>query len=65
MQAIFLSFAIGWLIQDPTIIIIRNSLKSTKSIIRTKKYQILEKFVVAPFRTVSFRAFDMFIKQCC
>ena len=35
------------------------------SIIRTKKYQILEKFVVAPFRTVSFRAFDMFIKQCC
>ena len=52
IQALGISLLTGWLVQDPVVIIIRNNLKMTKTIIRSKKYQVLEKFVVQPFRLV-------------
>ena len=59
VQAIFLSFAIGWFIQDPIVIGVRNNLKSTKKIIRSRKYQVIEKFVVAPFRVVMHKTLNL------
>lgn len=50
LQAIGISLAIGWLLQDPVIIFVRNNLSCTKAIIRSKKYQVIEKYVVQPFR---------------
>merc|ERR1711918_158651 len=37
LEAIALSLAIGWLLQDPIIIVVRNNLSITKKIIRNKK----------------------------
>ena len=50
LQAIGISLATGWLLQDPVIILVRNNLSCTKTIIRSKKYQVIEKFVVQPWR---------------
>ena len=50
LQAIGISLATGWFVQDPVIIIVRNNLSCTKTIIRSKKYQFIEKFVVQPWR---------------
>ena len=40
--ALSLSLLTGWLVQDPLVIIIRNNLSCTKTIIRSKKYQVIE-----------------------
>ena len=50
LEALGTSLVIGWFIQDPIVIIVRNNMKFTKKIIRSKKYQVIEKFVVQPFR---------------
>ena len=38
--------------QDMLVIIIRNNIKFTKVIVRTLKYQVIEKFIVGPARAV-------------
>merc|ERR1712217_803236 len=43
-----LSLAIGWLILDPTVIIVRNNVNFTKKILKTWKYQVIEKWVIVP-----------------
>ena len=49
LQAILISLATGWFLQDPLVIITRNNMSCTKKIIRNKKYQVIEKFIVIPF----------------
>ena len=63
VQAIFLSFAIGWFIQDPIVITIRNNLNVTRTIIRSHKYQVLEKWVIVPFRAVVTKAVDLVLTK--
>ena len=50
IQSVCLSLAWAWAVQDPLVILVRNNLKCTKNIVRSKRYQIVEKFVVAPVR---------------
>jgi len=42
-------YAMGqaWCVQDPIIIIVRNNLSATKTIIRSNKYQFVQAFTVA------------------
>ena len=64
IQAILTSMAIGWFFQDPIIIVVRNNMNCTKTIIRSKKYQVLEKFVVQPFRLMVNQIINFFIYLC-
>ena len=48
MQSLAISFALGWCLMDPLVIVIRSNIKFTKKIMKTRKYQIIEKFVVMP-----------------
>ena len=64
LQAIGVSLFIGWFIQDPIIIVVRNNLSFTKKIIRSKKYQVLEKFIVQPFRLAVNQVINFFIGLC-
>ena len=50
LQSVFISLAIGWFLQDPVVVIVRNNIKCTKKRIRSKAYQVVEKFIVQPFR---------------
>ena len=54
-QNVAMALAIGWFIQDPLVILARNNMKCTASIVRNKHYQTIEKFVVNPIMTL-FRA---------
>ena len=47
-QSLAISFAIGWLVFDPIVIIVRSNIKFTKKIMKTRRYQVIEKFVVMP-----------------
>jgi hypothetical protein len=47
-EALGFSLMQGWLVQDVIVIVVRNNLACTKKRIRSHRYQILEKFVVAP-----------------
>ena len=62
VQAIFISFAIGWFVADPLVILTRNSLSYTKTIIRSKKYQVLEKWVTTPFRVALAKTVDAVLR---
>jgi len=64
LQAIGISLAIGWLLQDPVIIFVRNNLSCTKAIIRSKKYQVIEKYVVQPFRLAVNQSVNYLIHLC-
>ena len=64
VQSLGISMGIGWFLQDPVIIIVRNNLSFTKTIIRSKKYQVLEKFVVSPFRLAVSQVANFFISLC-
>ena len=44
--------------------ILRNNLSCTKTIIRNKKYQVLEKFIVQPFRLAVNQVINFFIGLC-
>ena len=43
-----IAFALGWLIFDPIVIIFRSNVSFTKRILKTRRYQVVEKFVVVP-----------------
>ena len=43
----------SWAIQDPVVIFVRNNLSCTKRIVRTQRYQTLEKFFTGPLRIVA------------
>ena len=43
------AFALNWFIFDPLVIIIRCNMAFTRKMLKTKKYQVIEKFVVIPF----------------
>ena len=64
IQAIGVSMGVGWFVQDPIIIMVRNNLNCTKAIIRSKKYQVLEKFVVAPFRLAVNQGINCIMNLC-
>lgn len=64
LQAIGISLVIGWFLQDPIIILVRNNMNCTKTIIRSKKYQVIEKFVVQPFRLAVNQVINFFIHLC-
>mgnify|MGYP006095892241 CR=1 FL=1 len=64
LQSLGTSLVIGWCFQDPIIIVIRNNMNCTKTIIRSKKYQVLEKFVVQPFRLAVSQIINFFIHLC-
>lgn len=50
-QGVLFALLIGWCVQDPIVILVRNNLACTKGIVRSKRYQTLEKFVVGPIMT--------------
>jgi hypothetical protein len=64
LQSIVVSLFIGWLVADPTVIITRNNLKFTKTIIRSKKYQVIEKYVTIPFRYLVGRVSSVLLRLC-
>ena len=64
IQAIGMSMVVGWFVQDPIIILVRNNLSCTKAIIRSKKYQVMEKFVVAPFRLAVNQGLNCIMNLC-
>ena len=47
-EALAISLAQGWFVQDVFVIAVRNNIKFTKKRIRTHRYQVVEKFVLAP-----------------
>ena len=53
MHTLLIAFLQGWLVQDMLVIIIRNNIKFTKVMVRTLKYQVIEKFIVGPARAVT------------
>ena len=40
LQSLAIAFAIGWLVFDPFIILVRNNLSCTKHVIKTRQYQV-------------------------
>jgi hypothetical protein len=64
VTSILIAFTIGWLVQDPIVILVRNHLSCTKTIIRSKKYQVIEKFVVIPFRIFLSRLVNAVLGIC-
>ena len=44
-----MAFALNWFIFDPLVIILRCNVKFTRRLLKTRKYQVLEKFIVIPF----------------
>ena len=63
VEAIGISLGVSWLLMDPLIIVTRNTLKNTKTIIRSKRYQIIEKFVVAPLKSGATRSVDFVLRM--
>ena len=47
-QAVAQGLLQGWIVFDPLVIIVRNNIKITKKSIRSKRYQMIEKAVMAP-----------------
>ena len=64
LQTIGVSLIVGWTLQDPLIIIVRNNLTCTKTIIRSKKYQIIEKFILQPFKAAMSQAINTLVRMC-
>jgi len=52
VSTLLITFVQGWFVQDIIVILVRNNLDCTKTIVRSWKYQILEKVVVGPLRGV-------------
>jgi len=48
LQTVGISLAIGFCFIDIVVIIVRNNINCTKVILTTRRYQVIEKFVVAP-----------------
>ena len=48
LETFGISLAFTFLVADIVVIIVRNNLSCTKAILATRRYQIIEKFVVAP-----------------
>eukprot|EP00966_Prymnesium_polylepis_P191857 4445849-Prymnesium_polylepis.1 len=54
LETVCISIGLGWFITTPMVIITRNNMKFTKKIMKSRKYQVIEKFVVVPLaRTVA------------
>ena len=51
-EAIGISLAQSWLLQDVLVIAVRNNINCTKGRIRSHRYQVIEKFVLAPLLVV-------------
>ena len=64
LQTIGVSLIVVWTLQDPLIIIVRNNLTCTKTIIRSKKYQIIEKFILQPFKAAMSQAINTLVRMC-
>ena len=62
LQAIGISLVVGWFVQDPLVIVVRNNLSCTKAIIRSKKYQVVEKYVLLPVKLCISRAVDILLR---
>lgn len=62
-QTYFVALAVGWVVFDVSVILIRNNNRWTSKILATKRYQIIEKFVLAPF-TVAFKRLLLNIEAC-
>ena len=52
LETVGISLALGFGIFDVVVILVRNNLNCTKVILQTRKYQVLEKFVVGPIVAV-------------
>ena len=48
VESLGISLVQGWFFQDPFVIIVRNNIQFTKKRIRSHRYQVIEKFVLAP-----------------
>jgi len=48
LEGVATSLGLSWFVSLPTIIIFRNNVKFTKKIMKTKRYQIFEKYVGIP-----------------
>jgi len=52
MQTVFTSVGLTWFVTLPAVIIVRNNLKFTKKVMKSKEYQVIEKFVFVPLGKV-------------
>ena len=48
LETFGISLAFTFLVADIIVIVVRNNLSCTKAILATRRYQVIEKFVVAP-----------------
>ena len=48
LETFGISLAFTFVVADVIVIVVRNNLSCTKAILATRRYQVIEKFVVAP-----------------
>jgi len=65
LESFGISLSLGWLLFDPAVIIARNNLAFTKKILKTRKYQVLEKYVLIPFGAAFAHGMGILRKMLC
>lgn len=65
LESIGWSSILGFGVIDVLVIIIRNNTSWMRKILKTRQYQVLEKCVVSPVRSVSSSLLQMLLKMLC